>query len=221
MITRESVADWPMFSDVEVSDVLAISAVTRRSPDQTLRAAGELAAGDLLRDVRVGTILDERDLFLYSRSAPRKFQNRLGRARARLDGHWGQYPAAELPRGERVERTSPGTQDAVVGWIRVVPEDVGLAMEFTRGRPAVCIGVPPGAEAEPILGRLDAGSDQAQILRCAAPAVTAGCVVLRSFGAFDDAEVAAELFISEAEWRTAAPSAGCAGTSGLDKLDRR
>lgn len=71
-----------------------------------------------------------------------------------------------------------------------------------RGRPAVCIGVPPGAEAEPILGGLGAGSDQAQILRCAAPAVTAGCVVLRSFGAFDDAEVAAELFISEAEWRT-------------------
>ena len=75
-------------------------------------------------------------------------------------------------------------------------------MEFTRGRAAVCIGVPTGAEAEPILGRLGAGSDQAQILRCAAPAVTAGCVVLRSFGAFDDAEVAAELFVSEGEWRT-------------------
>ncbi len=206
MITRESVADWPMFADVEVSGVLAISAVVPRPPDQTVSAAAQMAVGDLLGDVRVGTILDERDLFLYSRSVPRKFQNRLGRAQARLDGLWGQYPAAELPRGERVERTSPGTQDALVGWIRVVPEDVGLAMEFTRGRPAVCIGVPLGGEAEPILGCLGAGAgagaDQAQILRWAAPAVTGGCVVLRSFGAFDDAEVAAELFISEGEWRT-------------------
>ena len=65
MITQESVSGWPMFAGVEVSDVLAISAVARRSPDQTLRAAGQLATGDLLRDVRVGTILDERELFLF------------------------------------------------------------------------------------------------------------------------------------------------------------